>query len=102
MSLFEKRIAYKPFEYPEYYTEGWLKQAQAFWLHTEIPMSSDVKDWNENLTENEKHVVGNILLGFAQTECAVSDYWTGMVTDWFPKYEIRSSGDCSRNGLLVS
>lgn len=88
MSLFEKRIAYKPFEYPEYYTEGWLKQAQAFWLHTEIPMSSDVKDWNENLTENEKHVVGNILLGFAQTECAVSDYWTGMVTDWFPKYEI--------------
>ena len=85
MSLFEKRIAYKPFEYPEYYTEGWLKQAQAFWLHTEIPMSSDVKDWNENLTENEKHVVGNILLGFAQTECAVSDYWTGMDRDWETK-----------------
>lgn len=88
MKLFEKRIAYKPFEYPEYYTEGWLKQAQAFWLHTEIPMSGDVKDWNENLTPAEKHVVGNILLGFAQTECAVSDYWTGMVTKWFPKYEI--------------
>jgi len=33
--------------------------------------------------------VGNILLGFAQTECAVSDYWTNMVTDWFPKHEIR-------------
>ena len=28
-------------------------------------------------------------LGFAQTECAVSDYWTGMVTKWFPKYEIQ-------------
>ena len=30
MGLFDERIAYKPFDYPEYYTEGWLKQAQAF------------------------------------------------------------------------
>ena len=87
--LFTERIPFKPFEYPEYYTEGWLKQMQAFWLHTEIPMQGDVKDWNENLTKEEKHLVGNILLGFAQTECAVSDYWTGMVTKWFPKHEIR-------------
>jgi len=87
--LFEERIPYKPFEYPVYYTEGWLKQAQAFWLHTEISMQGDVKDWKENLTKSEKNLVGNILLGFAQTECAVSDYWTGMVTKWFPKYEIQ-------------
>jgi ribonucleoside-diphosphate reductase beta chain len=87
--LFTERIPFKPFEYPEYYTEGWLKQAQAFWLHTEIPMQGDVKDWNEHLTKEEKNLVGNILLGFAQTECAVSDYWTNMVTDWFPKHEIR-------------
>lgn len=88
-SIFKERIEYKPFEYPVYYTEGWLKQAQAFWLHTEISMQGDVKDWNETLTESEKNLVGNILLGFAQTECAVSDYWTGMVTDWFPKWEIK-------------
>jgi len=89
MGLFDERIAYKPFEYPEYYTEGWLKQAQAFWLHTEISMQSDIKDWNEKLNEKEKHLVGNILLGFAQTECAVSDYWTQNVVSWFPKHEIR-------------
>ena len=89
MGLFDIRIPYKPFEYPEYYTEGWLKQAQAFWLHTEIPMSGDVKDWNERLTTEEKHLVGNILLGFAQTECAVSDYWTQKVVGWFPKHEIQ-------------
>ena len=89
MGLFDPRIAYKPFEYPEYYTEGWLKQAQAFWLHTEIPMSGDVKDWNETLTPSEKNLVGNILLGFAQTECAVSDYWTQKVVSWFPKHEIQ-------------
>ena len=89
MGLFDERIAYKPFEYPEYYNEGWLKQAQAFWLHTEIPMTADVKDWNEKLTPAEKHLVGNILLGFAQTECAVSDYWTQKVVGWFPKHEIQ-------------
>ena len=89
MNLFKQRIPYKPFEYPEYYTDGWLKQAQAFWLHTEIPMQGDVKDWNEKLTKSEKNLVGNILLGFAQTECAVSDYWTQKVVSWFPKHEIQ-------------
>lgn len=87
--LFTERVHYKPFEFPEYYLEGWLPQAQAFWLHTEIPMQGDMKDWNEFLNPSEKNLVGNILLGFAQTECAVSDYWTGMVTKWFPKHEIR-------------
>lgn len=88
-NLFTERIPFKPFEYPIYFEEGWMKQAQAFWLHTEISMQGDVKDWKENLSENEKHLVGNILLGFTQTECAVSDYWTGMVTKWFPKHEIK-------------
>ncbi len=89
MGLFDERVAYKPFEYPEYYTEGWLKQAQSFWLHTEISMQSDIKDWKERLTPEEKSLVGNILLGFAQTECAVSDYWTQKVVSWFPKHEIQ-------------
>ena len=89
MGLFTPRLAYKPFEYPEFYTEGWLKQAQSFWLHTEISMSGDVKDWKEKLTPEEKNLVGNILLGFAQTECAVSDYWTQNVVSWFPKHEIQ-------------
>jgi len=62
---------------------------QAHWLHTEISMQGDIKDWNEHLSPSEKNLVGNILLGFAQTECAVSDYWTNMVTKWFPKHEIR-------------
>ena len=87
--LFENRVEYKPFEYPEYFTDGWLPQAQSFWLHTEISMQGDLKDWNENLGDHEKNLVGNILLGFAQTECAVSDYWTSMVTKWFPKHEIK-------------
>jgi ribonucleoside-diphosphate reductase beta chain len=52
-------------------------------------MQSDIKDWKEKLNEKEKNLVGNILLGFAQTECAVSDYWTQNVVSWFPKHEIQ-------------
>ena len=60
-NLFENRISYKPFEYPEYDLEGWMPQSQAHWLHTEISMQGDIKDWNENLSESEKNLVGNIL-----------------------------------------
>ena len=92
--LFQERRAYKPFEYPEFFNDGWLAQMQAFWLHTKIPMSGDVKDWNENLTPAEKHLVGNILMGFAQMECAVGDYWSRQVVSWFPKPEIQHMGIC--------
>ena len=85
--LLKERIVYKPFEYPEAH-DYWMKQQQAHWLHTEVPMMSDVNDWKQNLTETEKNIIGSILKGFAQTETVVNDYWTGLVTSWFRKPEI--------------
>jgi ribonucleoside-diphosphate reductase beta chain len=86
-NLLQERIVYKPFEYQEA-ADYWLKQQQAHWLHTEVPMMSDVNDWKQNLTETEKNIVGSILKGFAQTETVVNDYWSGLVTKWFRKPEI--------------
>ena len=83
----KERVVYKPFEYPEAH-DFWLKQHQAHWLHTEVPMMSDVNDWKQNLSENEKNIIGSILKGFAQTETVVNDYWTNLVTSWFRKPEI--------------
>ena len=85
--LLTERIVYKPFEYPEAH-DYWLKQQQAHWIHTEVPMMSDVNDWKQNLTKTEKNIIGSILKGFAQTETVVNDYWTGLVTKWFRKPEI--------------
>jgi ribonucleoside-diphosphate reductase beta chain len=65
-----------------------LKQHQAHWLHTEVPMMSDITDWNSNLNETEKNIIGSILKGFAQTETVVNDYWTQLVTKWFRKPEV--------------
>jgi ribonucleoside-diphosphate reductase beta chain len=86
-SLLKERIVYKPFEYPEAY-DYWMKQQQAHWLHTEVPMMSDVNDWKSNLSKTEKNIIGTILKGFAQTETVVNDYWSTLVTKWFRKPEV--------------
>jgi len=83
----QERIVYKPFEYPTAF-DYWLKQQQAHWIHTEVPMMSEINDWKQNLNETEKNIIGSILKGFAQTETVVNDYWTGLVTKWFRKPEI--------------
>ena len=85
--IIEPRVVYKPFEYQEA-ADYWLKQQQAHWIHTEVPMMSDLADWNSNLNETEKNIIGTILKGFAQTETVVNDYWTQLVTKWFRKPEI--------------
>ena len=91
MSLLKERVVYKPFEYPKAY-DYWLKQQQAHWLHTEVPMAQDVTDWKSNMKDHEKNVVGQILKGFAQTETVVNDYWSTLVTKWFRKPEIIMMG----------
>ena len=47
-SLKKERIVYKPFEYPEAF-DFYMKQQQAHWLWTEVPMMADVNDWKQNL-----------------------------------------------------
>jgi ribonucleoside-diphosphate reductase beta chain len=86
-NITKPRLVYKPFEYQEA-ADYWLKQQQAHWLHTEVPMMSDLTDWNSNLNKTEKNIIGSILKGFAQTETVVNDYWSGLVTKWFRKPEI--------------
>ena len=86
-NIIEERVVYKPFEYPKAH-DFWLKQQQAHWLHTEVPMMSDINDWKQNLTETEKNIIGSILKGFAQTETVVNDYWSNLVTKWFRKPEV--------------
>lgn len=89
MSIRQPRITFGPFEYNQAY-EYWLRQQQAHWLHTEIPMGGDIQDWNKTMSESEQRVIGNTLKGFTQTEVVVgNDYWLGKVHKWFPKPEIQ-------------
>jgi len=88
MSILKTRMAYRPFEYPEYY-DLWLKAHQSHWLHTEVSMASDINDWKTKLTEGERNVVGHILKGFTQSEIFIEDYWSSKVGRWFKKPEIQ-------------
>jgi ribonucleoside-diphosphate reductase beta chain len=85
--LTEPRQTYKPFEYEKAF-EYYLIQQRAHWLADEVPLASDLNDWKVKLSESEKNLIGNILKSFAQTEVHVNDYWSGKISQWFPKPEI--------------
>ena len=54
LKLTDERSYFKPFSYQWCY-EAWLKHEQAHWLHTEVPMFDDLKDWKSKLSEQEKY-----------------------------------------------
>jgi ribonucleoside-diphosphate reductase beta chain len=79
--LTDKRSVYRPFLYPEAFA-FFQKQQQSHWLPTEVKMSGDIKDYQENLTEAEKQVVIKILRLFTTVECDAEEYWS-TVAKWF-------------------
>ena len=85
--LTEPRHYYKPFEYQQAF-DFYKNQHRAHWLADEVPLASDLNDWKLTLTESERNLIGNILKSFAQTEVHVNDYWSGKISQWFPKPEI--------------
>ena len=51
---------YKPFRYPWCY-DAWLTQQRIHWLPEEVPLGDDVRDWQKNLTVEEKNLLTQIL-----------------------------------------
>lgn len=90
MSIFDKRVAFKPFEYPEILQ---YKDAirHSYWIHTEWNFISDIHDFNVNLSELEKNTIKNALLAISQIEVAVKDFWTNL-GNRFPKSEFKQVG----------
>ncbi|MFD2697317.1 ribonucleotide-diphosphate reductase subunit beta [Mesonia sediminis] len=90
MSIFDKRVNYKPFEYPEVieFTEAINK---SFWVHNEVDFTADVQDFQAQLTLNEKQVLKKSLLAIAQIEVAVKSFW-GDLYHHLPKPEFNGLG----------
>lgn len=90
MGLFDKRINYKPFEYPEIlqFTEAMNK---SFWVHSEIDFTADTQDFHSYLTPKERNAVKHSLLAIAQIEVAVKSFW-GNLYQHFPKPELNGLG----------
>ena len=90
MSIFDKRINYKPFEYPEVlqFTEALNK---TYWVHSEVDFTADVQDFHSHLSPHEKQVIKRSLLAIAQIEVAVKSFW-GCLYEHIPKPEFNGLG----------
>jgi ribonucleoside-diphosphate reductase beta chain len=90
MSIFDKRLQYKPFEYPEIlqFTEAINK---AFWVHSEVDFTADTQDFHSHLNPAERNAVKNSLLAIAQIEVSVKSFW-GNLFNHLPKPEFNGLG----------
>lgn len=90
MGIFDKRINYKPFEYPEVLTfiEAINK---SFWVHSEVDFTADIQDFHSHLSEHEKNAIKNALLAIAQIEVSVKTFW-GNLYNHLPKPELNGLG----------
>src|SRR4051812_36975188 len=90
MSIFDKRVAFKPFEYPDILK---FKDAinHSYWLVSEWNFVGDVQDFNVKLNSVEKSAIKNALLAISQIEVSVKKFWTKL-GDRFPKAEFEQVG----------
>lgn len=91
MGIFDKRIAFKPYEYPEV-----LKFREAIrlsrWDVEEYDFDDDVQDFKKRLSEEEKNVIKNTMLAISQIEAAnVKTFWAN-VGNVLQKPEIGMTG----------
>ena len=103
LNLQENRDYFKPFNYPWAY-EAWLKHEQSHWLHTEVPMAEDVKDWKNKLTEPEQGFLTNIFRFFTQGDIDVAGGYVTNYLPYFPQPEVRMmlAGFAAREALHVA
>ena len=102
-NLSEERNYFKPFNYPWAY-EAWLKHEQSHWLHTEVPMSEDVKDWKKKLSKEEKTFLTQIFRFFTQGDIDVAGGYVKNYLPYFPQPEIRMmlTGFAARESLHIA
>ena len=90
MSIFTKRINYKPFEYPEI-LEFTNAINRSFWVHSEVDFTADIQDFHSHLSSVEQEIVKRSLLAIAQIEVNVKTFWGNLFTH-LPKPEFNGLG----------
>ena len=99
----DERTYFKPFNYPWAY-DAWLKHEQSHWMHTEVPMHEDVKDWKKKLTKEEKQFLTHIFRFFTQGDIDVAGGYVNNYLPYFPQPEIRMMllGFAAREALHIA
>jgi ribonucleoside-diphosphate reductase beta chain len=103
LNLMDERMEFRPFSYPWAY-EAWLKHEQIHWLHTEIPMLEDIKDWKNRLTKEEKQFLTHIFRFFTQGDIDVAGGYVKNYLPHFKQPEVRMMllGFAAREALHIA
>ena len=88
LKLTDERAYFKPFKYPECY-QAWLEHEQSHWLHTEVSMVEDVKDWKNKLSDEQKRFLTHIFRFFTQGDIDVAGGYVTNYLPHFPQPEVR-------------
>ena len=88
MSLLSTRSYYKPFDHPWMF-DYYLEQNKMHWLPEEVPLHTDVKDWNDVLTSNERNLLTQIFRLFTQSDVDVGAGYVDKYMRIFTKPEAR-------------
>ena len=103
LKLTDTRSYFKPFKYSWCY-DAWLKHEQSHWLHSEVPMLEDVKDWKKKLTDDEKQFLTHIFRFFTQGDIDVAGGYVNNYLPYFPQPEVRMMllGFAAREALHIA
>jgi ribonucleoside-diphosphate reductase beta chain len=85
--LFKRNPRYKPFNYPWAFT-AWLTQQRLHWLHDEINMAPDIKDW-ANLNPSERNLLTQIFRFFTQADIEVGNCYLNYYCPLFQPTEVK-------------
>ena len=101
--IFERRVNFKPFEYPELIA---FKEAirESYWTHDEFTFEGDIQDFHVNCSPAEATVIQNTMLAISQIEVSVKTFWAKLY-DRMPKPEIAAVGmgfaECHKEGTEI-
>lgn len=103
LRLTDERSYFKPFNYPWAY-EYWLQHEQMHWLHSEVPLIEDTKEWSTKLTQGEKNFLTHIFRFFTQGDIDVAGGYVKNYLPYFPQPEIRMMlcGFAAREALHIA
>ena len=87
MGLLVENPVYKPFRYPWCY-DAWLTQQRIHWLPEEVPLGDDVRDWQKNLSVEEKNLSTHIFRFFTQADVEVNNCYLRHYTTVFKPTEV--------------
>jgi len=103
LRITDTRSYYKPFKYAWCF-DDWLRHEQSHWIHTEVSMLDDVKDWKNHLSKEQKLFLTHIFRFFTQGDLDVAGGYVHNYLPYFPQPEVRMMllGFAAREALHVA